>query len=63
MIAVPTVTNTTADPEYKAYGIYIINISSKLTTKDLITGMQKFGKINSAAIYGNKKKNNFSFFF
>jgi len=40
------------DPEYKAYGIYIINVSPNLLTKDLIAGMQKFGKITSAAIYG-----------
>jgi len=40
------------DPEYKAFGIYIINLSPKLLIKDLIDNMKKFGKISSAAIYG-----------
>ncbi|ORX87307.1 hypothetical protein BCR32DRAFT_274614 [Anaeromyces robustus] len=52
MISVQNSKIHNTDPEYKAFGIYIINISPNLLTKDLIAGMQKFGKISSAAIYG-----------
>ena len=55
MIGTPNKFNN-ADPEYKAFGIYIINISPNLLIKDLIDNMKKFGKISSAAIYGKHNK-------